>query len=107
MARIILIVGTGRCGIVSLLNVLAKQPGTWTTLEEVPLLPWKRTAGDRVMRERLARMRRMRDSHFLVDGASFYLPYLEDAIAVDPDVRVIGLLRPRDEVVASFGRFLD
>jgi hypothetical protein len=107
MARIILIVGTGRCGILSLLNVLAKQPGTWTTLEEVPLLPWKRAAGDRVMRERLARMRRLRDSDFLVDGASFYLPYLEDAIAVDPDVRVIGLLRPRDEVVASFGRFLD
>jgi hypothetical protein len=107
MSRIVLVVGTGRCGMVSLLNVLSKQPRTRATLEEVPLLPWKRAAGDRVMRERLARFRKSRDGEFLVDAASFYLPYLEDAIAADPDVRVVGLKRPREETVASFGRFLD
>jgi hypothetical protein len=107
MSSVVLIAGTGRCGIVSLLNVFSKQPSTWTTLEDVPLLPWRKAAGERVMRERMARFRKTRDSNFLVDGASFYLPYLEDAIAADPEVRVIGLTRPREEVVASFGRFLD
>ncbi len=43
----------------------------------------------------------------LGDAASFYLPYLEDALAAEPDIRVIGLKRPREETVASFGRFLD
>ena len=43
----------------------------------------------------------------LGDAASFYLPYLEEALAADPDLRIVALKRPREEVVASFGRFLD
>jgi hypothetical protein len=107
MSNIILVVGSGRCGLTSLTNVLSRQPGTRTTLEEPPLLPWKRTPGDRLMRERLARFRNSRDAEFIADTAAFYLPYLEDAIAADPAVRIIGLKRPREEVVGSFNRFLD
>lgn len=107
MARIVLVVGAGRCGLVSLLSVLSRQAGVHATLEDAPLLPWKRAAGDHVMRERLARFRRQREADVLVDVASFYLPYLEDALQLEPDIRILGLKRPQEDQVASFGRFLD
>jgi hypothetical protein len=43
----------------------------------------------------------------LGDCRSFYLPYLEVAIAVEPDIRVVCLKRPREEVVGSFCQWLD
>ena len=104
--RLLLIVGSGRCGLHSLVNVLNRQPGAKVSFEEPPLLPWKRP-GDGLLRERFARWRRTRGPGVLGDAASFYLPYLEDALAAEPDIRVIGLKRPREETVASFGRFLD
>ena len=107
MSRIILVVGAGRSGLISFLGLLAKQLGTSASLEDSPLLPWKRPPGDRVIRDRFARFRRNRRSEVIADAASFYLPYLADAIAAEPDIRVVGLSRPRDEVVASFERFLD
>ena len=107
MSRIVLIVGTGRCGLVSLVSVFSRQHGTKATLEDMPLLPWKRAEGDRVIRERFARFRRQRDASVIVDAASFYLPYLEDVIQVEPECRIVALRRPKEEVVASFGRFLD
>jgi len=39
--------------------------------------------------------------------ALFYLPYVEEAIALEPGIRVICLERPRDEVVASFCKWGD
>ena len=104
--RLLLIVGSGRCGLHSLVNVLNRQPGAKVSFEEPPLLPWKRP-GDGLLRQRFARWRRTRGPGVLGDAASFYLPYLEDALAAEPDIRVIGLKRPREETVASFGRFLD
>lgn len=107
MSKIVLVVGSGRCGLVSMVALLNQQPRTKATLEEPPVLPWKRDPGERVMRERFRRFRNQRDGEFLADAAAFYLPYLEDAIAVEPEIRIIGLKRPREEVVGSFNRFLD
>ena len=107
MARMILVTGSGCCGLVSLLSLLNRQPGTRLTLGEPPLLPWDRAPGDRAIRGRLARLRRTRDAQVIGEAAAFLLPYLEDAVAADPDVRVLALSRPRGEVVACFGRFLD
>jgi hypothetical protein len=39
--------------------------------------------------------------------APFYLPYIEAALARFPDLRVVCLERPREEVVASFCAWLD
>lgn len=75
--------------------------------EEPPRLPWQRRPGDRVIRERFARIRRMRDGQLLGDVASFYLPYVEDVIAVEPNVRIICLKRSREEVIRSFCNWLD
>ncbi len=105
--RLLLIVGSGRCGLHSLVNVLNRQPGAKVSFEEPPLLPWKAGDPGRLLRERFARWCRNRGEGVLGDAASFYLPYLEDALAAEPDIRVVGLKRPREETVASFGRFLD
>ncbi len=104
---IVLGIGSGRCGASSLAAVLNQQPGVQVTHEEPPLLPWKREPGERVIRERLARFRRTRDAHLVGDVASFYLPYLEDAIAVEPGIRIVCLKRPREEVIESFCRWLE
>jgi hypothetical protein len=65
------------------------------------------TAARRVVRERFARFRRYGKAQLLGDAASFYLPYLEDAIALEPDIRIVCLKRPREEVAASFCEWLD
>ena len=104
---IVLGIGSGRCGASSLAAVLNHQPGVQVNHEEPPLLPWKREPGEHVIRERLARFRRTRDAHLVGDVASFYLPYLEDAIAVEPGIRIVCLKRPREEVIESFCRWLE
>ena len=104
---IILGVGTGRCGSFSLVRVLNLQKEAQCSHEEPPLLPWKRNDGPRVIRERFARFRQFGKKRLLGDVASFYLPYLEDAIAAEPDVRIVCLKRPREKVVTSFCHWLD
>ncbi len=107
MNRLLLIVGAGRCGLLSLVHVLNRQPGAKVSFEEPPFLPWKCDDRVRLVRERFARWRRTRGEGVLGDAASFYLPYLQEALAADPDLRVVGLKRPREQVAASFKRFLD
>ena len=106
-ASVILGLGTGRCGTHSLTDLLNLQTGAEFTHEEWPLLPWNRVAGRPGIGERLRRLRRTRAGRYVGDVASFYLPYAEQAIALDPKLRMICLERPREEVVASFCRWLD
>ena len=99
---IILGIGTGRCGTGSLARVLNQQPDAVCSYDEPPLLPWKRSDdGQRMLRERFARFRLHAAKGILGDVARFYLPYVEDAIAVEPDVRIVCLRRPREEVVMA------
>jgi hypothetical protein len=107
MQSIILGIGTGRCGTGSLAKVLNQQTDAVCSFEEPPLLPWKAADGPRVIRERFARFRHFGKARLLGDCASFYLPYVEDAIAAEPDVRIVCLMRPREEVVTGFCRWLD
>jgi hypothetical protein len=104
---IILGIGTGRCGLASLAELLGRQAETESSHEELPLLPWRHTDGYRVMRDRFARFRRHGRARRLGDTASFYLPYVEEAIAAEPDIRIVCLRRPREQVVASFCEWLD
>ena len=104
---IILGIGTGRCGTASLAKVLNQQSDAVCSFDEPPLLPWQHTDGPRVIRERFARFRLHGKKRLLGDCASFYLPYIEDAIAAEPDIRIVCLKRPREEVVASFCQWLD
>ena len=104
---IVLGIGTGRCGLRSLAKILNQQPETQSSYEEPPLLPWTFSDGERVVRERFARFRQNGRGRILCDVASFYLPYLELAIVAEPDIRILCLRRPREEVVVSFCEWLD
>jgi hypothetical protein len=104
---IVLGIGTGRCGLRSLAKLLNQQPETQSSYEEPPLLPWKPSDAERVIRERFARFRARGREQILCDVASFYLPYLDAAIAAEPSIRIICFRRPREEVVVSFCEWLD
>ncbi len=105
--RVILGMGTGRCGSHTLAELLSRQPDTQVTHEQPPLLAWKPDPGRDVMAARLERLFRTRPQARVGDVASFYLPYVEAAIAREPQLRVICLERPREEVVASFCAWID
>ena len=104
--RFILGIGSGRCGTLSLKHVFAAQPETDATHEDPPLLPWRRENGRALMEQRFVRWRRRRKEAVVADVASFYLPYVEEAIALEPELRIVCLKRPREEVVESFGKWL-
>lgn len=104
---IVLGMGTGRCGTHTLAELLNRQPDASFTHEQPPLLPWRPVPDWSAIRERLRRLRGTRPQRLIGDVALFYLPYVEEAIALEPEIRVICLERPREEVVASFCRWAD
>lgn len=105
--RIVLGMGTGRCGTRSLAALLDQQAGSRVTHEQWPLLPWATSDTDALIRERLGRMRQQRTEPLIGDVASFYLPYVAAALRLDPAVCVVCLQRPREEVIRSFEAWLD
>lgn len=104
--RIILGMGTGRCGTRSLATLLNRQPAAKVTHEEYPLLTWRSPFPEKLV-ARLQRMLTSRKAKIVGDVASFYLPYTELAIAFDPEIRIVCLKRPRAEVVHSFCQWVD
>ena len=105
--QIVLGMGAGQCGTVLLAQILDKQPDARVTHEQPALLPWNRRPGVPGIRERLQRLLATSKAGLVGDVASFYLPYADEAIEFDRQVRIVCLRRPRDEVVASFCTFLD
>src|SRR5262245_3459710 len=95
--RLILGIGTGRCGTRSLALLLNRQPGAKITHEDYPLLPW-RDPRPSAIAQRLKKLAR-RKTPITGDVASFYLPYVEHAVAIAPDIRIVCLERPKEEVV--------
>ncbi len=106
--QIILGMGAGQCGSLLLSQILNKQPQARVTHEQFPWLPWVRQPDAPAIRERLQRLVTASTSErFIGDVASFYLPYVEEAIRCEPNLRIICLKRPADEVVSGFCRHLD
>lgn len=110
MAEIILGLGVGQCGLKLLSDLLSAQPDTLVTHEDTPFLPWKPLSGKLVgcetlpvsMVPRLARWRQKRPQARIGDVASFYLPYAEEMMEIEPRCRMICLRRPKEEVVRAF-----
>ena len=114
-------IGTGRCGSVSLARLLGKQRGVKFTHESRPLLPWRRedaTEFDigildaafgitdpmepyRVHAERFRE--RLDDYQVVGDVASPWLQYLPELLSEFPDARVIALIRrDKERFIESF-----
>ncbi len=107
MQQVILGVGAGRCGLRSLMGLLNRQAKTQVSHQEWPLLPWERRADRPGIREKFERWGRTRDGLRIGDVASWYLPYVDEAIQCEPSIRVVCLKRPKDEIVRSFCAWLD
>lgn len=105
--QIFLGTGAGQCGMNLLAEILGQQASSRITLEQRPLLPWNQPAGQPGIRERMERWAAKHEEQILGDVATFYLPYVEQAIAFDPDVRIVCLQRPCDEIVAAYCRQID
>jgi hypothetical protein len=103
--HIVLGIDSGRCGTLSLTQLLDKQPNASVTHEHRPLLPWNVVDVERVVSERVARL--CEAGTLVSDVASFYLPYIETFIALAPEIRVVCLQRDRDSVVKGFSRWSD
>lgn len=105
--RLVLGMGAGQCGLNLLAEILGQQPSSRVTLEQRPLLPWVQPAGRPGIRQRFDRWTSQHQERIVGDIATFYLPYVEEAIGLRPDLRVVCLKRPSDEIVAGYCRQID
>lgn len=98
--RVVIGLGTGRCGTHSLDGLLSCQPGTTSLHQPKPCLPWQTDYGwYRGVVDLVASI----DSPVVALVSWFYLNYTECLIR-DFDARLVCLRRDRDETVASIDR---
>lgn len=99
--QLILGLGSGRCGSLSLANLLRAQEGCYSTHESLPHIQWK--GGESRLFFHKKRLDMLLKTHpFVVEVAHYYLPYFEQIIKWYPKVRVIVLKRNRAATIASF-----
>jgi hypothetical protein len=108
MNRLIVGVGTGRCGTKSLTRLLSQQPGTGPTHERYgPEVRWDGPA--RLWPLRLWRDTAAQDAPVAAEVAFYWTPHVETLLQwADQDgrnVRVVGLKRDRQETIDSYLRW--
>lgn len=92
-------IGTGRSGSVSLYYLLKQQEGTAFSHEHRPLLPWQ--VSERAFERKVGTLLG-RDGRLVGDVCHSWLPYIPMLLERYPQARVICLEREREAVVASF-----
>ena len=105
--QIILGMGVGQCGTQLLAEILDQQPNAKITHQQPPLLPWIVKPDADALRRRFDRFLERRREPIVGDVATYYLPYVEEAIKLRPEIRIVCLKRPRDEVINGFVRILE
>jgi len=97
MKKLVLGLGTGRCGTVSLSRLLDIQEGYGVT-HEMYRLPWIVDTGEF---EKIAHILRSTTTPIAGDVAFYLMPYFE-LFSKSFDVRAVCLQRPKEEVVESY-----
>lgn len=97
--QILLGIGTGRCGTVSLATLLNQQEDAAITHESRPLLPWEKDMS--ILQRKIQGLLR-RDATFVGDVAFYYLPYVKDILHLYPSCKIICLSRDKEETVQSY-----
>ncbi len=100
-------VAPGLSGDELLARILGRQGDCDISFQDPPLLPWVKSPGGPGIRQRIERWRATRKARFIGDVASFYLPYVEEAIECEPGIRIVCLKRPGEEVGRAFCNWLD
>ena len=98
--------GTGRCGTHSLVDVLNAQDGVQVVHEDKPILHWNpaKESSDVIGRFQ-ARIDRTPDK-ITGEVALFLLKHTPALLDAFPQARAVVLHRPREEVIASFTRWV-
>ena len=109
MGDIVIGVGTGRCGSTSLSQLLCQQPGSRVTHERYAhKVRWN--CPSYLWAYRLFMDLNNEQVDVAGDCAFYWTPHIEQFIhwgnEFDVQVRIIGLVRPRDEVIASYERWV-
>lgn len=99
--RLILGLGPGRCGTVSLAHLLAYQNNCAATHENKPWLPWKEDY--EAMKKNLYSVL-ARPAYYVADVGMYWLKYLSTVFAMHPECKAICLVRPVEDIAASFVR---
>ena len=99
--KLVIGLGTGRCGTVSLTHLLDSQLDSYMTHERPFLLPWKfdQELADKKLEQLTATEKNIRG-----DVAYYYLPYVEYIIESNVDVSFVCLKRDKYETVQSYLR---
>lgn len=97
--QLIIAIGTGRSGSVSLYHLLAEQDGAAVSHEDLPLLPWE--VSEAAFRDKVESILK-REGSLVGDICHSWLPYIPLLLRQYPDARVICLERPREAVVSSY-----
>ncbi len=100
MTRLILGLGTGRCGTETLARILSTQSDVEASHEYFGPVPWD---GDG--QQWMVALRERQDHSprsVLAEVAFYWLPYTHEILNSDPQAMAIVLKRPREEVIASY-----
>ncbi|MEX0921387.1 MAG: hypothetical protein WD489_05965 [Rhodovibrionaceae bacterium] len=99
--RLILGLGTGRCGSTSFTQLLQAQPGGCFSHEHPTVLPWAAaTPGLRFHLQRFTLLTQLFD--FTGDVAHWWLPSLQGVMSFFPNFRAVVLRRDKQETIESF-----
>jgi hypothetical protein len=102
MKKLILGIGTGRCGTVSLSNLLNSQNKAEITHElQGQSVNWYGGANQfNAIYSKII----SRQSDFVGDVSFYHLPFLEMFMDKNPDIKIVVLKRDKQEVISSFKR---
>jgi hypothetical protein len=101
--KIIIGLGTGRCGTLSLSHLLNIQPNADVTHERKPILPWK---FDRTLIQQKIESLLDSDRAIVGDVALYYLPYVPFIANTYKNVYFICLKRDKTETIESYFNWL-
>lgn len=96
--KVIIGLGSGRCGTKSLSHLFDSQPDSSFTHEALPM-PWNRNPAD--AQPEMFRRLFERDAKYIGDSGYYWINYVGDMIDVKPDAKFICLQRDRQEVIES------
>lgn len=100
MAKILVGLGSGRCGTRSLAALFAAQEDVDAQHERKPVVPW---AEDNLASFHLSRAQESVD-RFFMDVAFYYLPHVRYLASLFQDIKFICLKRDKQATVESFCR---
>ena len=101
-SKVIIGLGSGRCGTMSLMHLLNSQPNSNFTHEALPM-PWNHNPPE-AQSEMFKRLF-LRNEEYIGDVGYYWINHTETMLSVKPDAKFICMKRDRQEVVESMWNF--